>query len=435
MVDYIDQRRFMNQPTGKNDPPDEWLEAEAAAELLGVKRATLYAYVSRGRVESRSAGEGRRRAYRRADLLRLKASTDARAGHGAVAAGALQWGEPVLDSAITRIDPIGPVYRGHAAVDLVADGVPFEYVAELLLGDGLPESAAWDEPLSLGPAAALAALVPDGARPLDAAMLALPALAMRDPARFAIAPEAERALATRIIRLVVASLGLARSADAARAAAGAATAAEAVAAAFGVRATRRARAAIDAALVLCADHELNASSFAARVAASAGSDLYACASAALATLGGSRHGGMAARVAALCDEVDAPEHATRVVRDRLRRGDAIPGFGHLLYPAGDPRAQPLIDAARALAPRERRVRVLAALVDTVDLVGGGRPTLDVGLVAIAAALGLGRGGALALFAAGRAAGWLAHAQEQRATGVLLRPRARYVGPPALSSER
>src|SRR6185312_6059229 len=116
----VDQRRFDNQP--------RWVDARAAAKLLGIDLRTLYAYVSRGQVHSVAGERGRKRLYAVEDLDRLKTRRDARAGHGAVAAGALRWGEPVLDSAITKITPEGPVYRGRSAIELAAAGIPFENV-------------------------------------------------------------------------------------------------------------------------------------------------------------------------------------------------------------------------------------------------------------------------------------------------------------------
>src|ERR671912_753006 len=94
------------------------LSGREAAELLGVKRETLYAYASRGLVRSEPGGPGRGRLYNREDLERLKARHDARSGHGPVAAGALRWGEPVLESAITEVTPRGPRYRGQLATQL-----------------------------------------------------------------------------------------------------------------------------------------------------------------------------------------------------------------------------------------------------------------------------------------------------------------------------
>jgi len=180
--------------------------------------------------------------------------------------------------------------------------------------------------------------------------------------------------------------------------------------------------AVDAALVLMADHELNASSFTARVTASAGADLYACVASALATLSGPRHGGACDRIEGLIAEAGGePRRARQVVTDRLRRGEAVAGFAHPLYPGGDPRAPPLLEAARTLGAR--RARVAFALVDAI----GEPPACELGLVALALALELPRGAATALFAVGRSAGWIAHALEQRAAGFLLRPRARYVG--------
>ena len=162
--------------------------------------------------------------------------------------------------------------------------------------------------------------------------------------------------------------------------------------------------------------------------ASAGADLYACVSAGLAALSGPRHGGIADRIEALVGEVARPERARDVVQARTRRGEELPGFGHPLYPAGDPRGALLLAAAAAHAPRSPRLRTIAALVDAMRDAGRDPPTLDIGLAAVGAALGLEPRTHVALFAVGRAAGWLAHTFEQRAANFLLRPRARYVGP-------
>jgi citrate synthase len=198
--------------------------------------------------------------------------------------------------------------------------------------------------------------------------------------------------------------------------------------ALGARGGAAGVALIDRALVVCADHELNASAFAARVAASTGAGLYAAVGAALAVAAGPLHGGSPLRIEALLAEAATPAGAARTVRQRLQRGEALPGFGHPLYPAGDPRVRPLVDGARALAPRDRRLATLLALTRAAAAAGRPPPNLDFGLVAVAVALALPPGAPSGLFAVGRCAGWIAHALEQRAAGYLLRPRARYVGP-------
>jgi citrate synthase len=407
----VDQRRFDSQ---------RWVGAEAAAELLGVQRRTLYAYVSRGLVRSVPGGEGRPRLYAMEDLERLRARHDARSGHGAVAAGALRWGEPVLDSAITAITPRGPAYRGRPALDLAGE-VPFENVAELLWSGHLPSHAVeWPRPnLPIG---RLAALALGDVRPLDAMSLVVQLAALADPARGDSRPDAFIPGGRHLVPLLAAALApglgpgrVVQALDAGRVAAVAARA-------LGLG--DAAVPALDAALVLLADHELNASSFAARVAASTGADPYACIAAALATLSGPRHGAASEAVAAFADGVRDPERAADAVRALREKQRHPPGFGHPLYPDGDPRAAPLLDAARGAT--NRRARTILALVDATSDV---RPTVDVGLAALVAALGAPPAAAPGLFAVARSAGWLAHAAEQRSADFLLRPRARYVGPP------
>jgi citrate synthase len=189
---------------------------------------------------------------------------------------------------------------------------------------------------------------------------------------------------------------------------------------------------IDETLVLCADHELNASSFAARVAASAGAGLLPSVLAALATFTGPKHGGESARVEAFMDEVTRPERAKEVIADRARRGELLPGFGHPLYPGGDPRATALLRSSSRLGSQSAALKRVLAVAAAADRLEMARPNIDFALVAVSAALGLPRRVPSILFCIGRTAGWAAHIQEQRAQGFLLRPRARYVGAPRAS---
>jgi citrate synthase len=172
--------------------------------------------------------------------------------------------------------------------------------------------------------------------------------------------------------------------------------------------------------VLLADHEFNASTFAARVAASTGASLAAAGLAGLATLSGPLHGGMASRVEAFLAEAArlGPEAAGRA---RLAQGLAIPGVGHPLYPRGDPRARALLEA---FTPDP----AIAAAARAAEGLTGAPANVDFALTALSAHLRLPPDAPFLLFAMGRCAGWQAHALEQARSGQLIRPRARYVGP-------
>ena len=172
-------------------------------------------------------------------------------------------------------------------------------------------------------------------------------------------------------------------------------------------------------LVLLADHELNPSAFAARVAASTGASLAAATLAGLATLSGPLHGGMGARVRGLAAAA-ALEGPRQVVAARLAHWTPPPGFGHPLYPDGDPRAQALLKSFQISLP-------LAALREAVEDATGARETIDFALAALTKALNLPEDAPFILFAVARSAGWLAHALEQAREGTPIRPRARYVG--------
>jgi citrate synthase len=405
-VPKIDQRIF-------DDQRQEFLESGPAAAFLGVQQRTLYAYVSRGLISRVRAG--RRSRYARADLVRLKARHDARSGHGPVAGAALQWGEPVLATRISQIGPGGPRYRGHLATDLARRQTPFLAVCQLL----------WTGTLAVPAAAARRPghpTVRSGGDPVVRLMEVALAGLRRWPAPFGLAADVELARARSLV------LGLAGAAGPRRGKTDSADPATRFLESFALAATPVSRRLVDAALVLCADHELNASTFAARVAASTGADLHACLLAALGTFVGPRHGTASRSVEALLDQVARPARAEAIVRARTTSGDGLAGFGHPLYPGGDPRAAALLTLVQEIGASGPGLRTLRAVIDAAGRIRGERPSIDAALVAVSLAVGLPRGAAAALFAVGRAAGWVAHVLEQRLSPTILRPRARFVGP-------
>jgi citrate synthase len=382
------------------------LDAAEAAARLRVSRATLYAYVSRGLIRSLAKpGDPRAALYPAADIAALLRRKARQRRPAMAAATALDWGLPVLETRITRIEGGRLAYRGEDAIAL-AGHVSFEAAARLLWNaadDPFVTAAAQDGIIRRRAARP----APDpAATPVDRAMALLPVLPAEEEAAPGT-PMAMRAAAHRLRAL-------------AWAAADADLAPGLPLHIVLARAWRRPGAAdaIRRALVLCADHELNASTFAVRVVASTGASLTASLLAGLAALSGPSHGGMTLRIAALLDEAQRLGDADAALRTRMKSGAFIPGFGHRLYPDGDPRAA-------ALLPHIGRAPLAAKLAAAMERRTGLRPNIDFALVALERGQRLPPGAALALFAIGRAAGWIAHAFEQRAQG-LIRPRARFV---------
>jgi citrate synthase len=188
----------------------------------------------------------------------------------------------------------------------------------------------------------------------------------------------------------------------------------------------------DVVLVLYADHTLNASTFAARVAAATLADMYAAVTAAVATLQGPLHGGAITEVREMLEEIGEPDRAREWVRDRLAAKQKVMGFGHRVYKTWDPRATVLRGIAERLGKQfgETRwydisIRVQEAVMEAKHLY----PNVDFYTASVYSALGLPPDLSTPLFAASRMAGWTAHIREQYADNRLIRPDSEYVGPP------
>ncbi|WP_029215172.1 citrate synthase family protein [Kallotenue papyrolyticum] len=398
-----------------------YLSAAEAARELGVSLPTLYAYVSRGLIRSLpGAGPSRARRYSAEDVRRLRERKAARRDPERAAATALRWGAPVLESALTLIADGRLYYRGQDAT-LLAVQHSFEEVVALLWTGDMAHAlrAALRGPYRLPPRCRAVWEQVRDLQPAERMAVALALAAPDDLPAWDARPVAQLQTATRIMGLL-----LAAALDELEAPL---TPAQALAQRWAPTVPAAERL-LTAALILCADHELNVSSFTARCVASAGASLYGALQAGLAALQGVRHGGHTERVAALLREIGAPAQAPAVVAARLRRGEAVPGFGHVLYPQGDPRAATLLQLIQQHLAESPAWALSAALVAAVAEITGEQPTIDLALVTLAETLALPPGAPLALFALGRAAGWLAHALEQATQAALIRPRARYSGP-------
>jgi len=396
---------------------DRYLTATQAAAALGVKLATLYAYTSRGQLTSEAVpDQPRERRYLREDVDRLRERKEARRDPDKATAKALQWGGPVLSSSIALIHAGKLYYRGQDALE-VAERATLEQVSELLWsGETMSRERPFDQVFSFS-SRQLEHLRSAAKDPFVLLQLALPLAGALDPGAYDLRPAAVRRTGARILRLLTAVITRQPPNIPTHVA---------LQRAWSPR-NPDAGEVIRKALVLCADHELNVSAFTARCAASAGASLYDTVSAAMATLKGRRHGGETERVSALLLEVKSARGARAVVANHMRRGERVPGFGHPLYPDGDPRAAMLLRMAESSGNRESRRLIRSLARAAIELLHE-PPNLDYGLVALASAWRLPVCAPLILFALGRTAGWIAHAMEQYESGQLIRPRANYRGP-------
>jgi citrate synthase len=394
-----------------------YVSRQQALDVLGVKPQTLYSYVSRGLVRRHAEQGGRGSLYNLQDLQRLRSRSLARSGHGPAAASAVHWGEPLLSTAITEITARGPRYREHLAIELARQDRGFEQVAEYLWSGALADRAIWcqvkharlahqlDEIARSNPKVHIRQLLSEvvlllGIAEAERAEVPLPSLP-RSRARIGM-PEIEQARS--LMCAMIGAFGFLGPARCYAAPRRGDTVARALARALGIRRSAAALRALDRVLVIVADHEFTPATFAARIAASAGNDLYSCVGAALQV-----HFGAA--LGLRCDQLE----------QSLGTGGA-PGLAsaaahhlaHPLYRDGDPRAAALMQIAGELAPR--------APAPAADV------NLDYALVAFCRALGAVQQAAGGLLAFGRTAGWIAHVFEQQTEAFVIRPRAKFVRP-------
>ncbi|MCF6475811.1 helix-turn-helix domain-containing protein [Nonomuraea sp. MG754425] len=400
----------------------EWIDAATAAQRLGVKPATLYAYVSRGVLRRRHGEDGRRSLFSAEEIERL-----ARRGRPRS-----QPPELVIESSVTALGVDRPHYRGIDALGL-AGTVPFETVAEWLwtgdrdvwAGERRTSAGPWRCEPDDGLRAAVAAQrgLPPDLLPLDRLQVITTVLGASDTLRFQLDPASVSATGRRLIAGLVDALPPLGDPQG-----------DSVAERLWSRlcpspATPALLTAMQAALVLLADHELAASTLAARVAASARADPYAVVLTGLGVLGGPLHGGASYGAERLLAEIAEPGQAARVIAGRLRRGERVPGFGHSVYKNGDGRGGVLLDLVRRAAPGHGRIAVGEAVLAEMRRRRLPDRNIDFALAILAAVGGMVPGAGEAIFAVARAAGWLAHAMEEYERDSLLRLRASYTGPP------
>ena len=417
-----------------------WMTAVEALNILNVRPQTLYANVSRGKIRAKPDDDDPRRSlYHRDDVLRMARRANGRRKVEAVSAQAMAYGDPVLPSSISTADNGRLLYRGRDAARL-AETASLEDIAALLWECSADQARAPWPAIAEEPSSALTAGLLALARrsAVDAPSLGRPVAELHAEAAsvlatLAAAMSGASAHGSRVDRAASQEAAIADDGSSSSSSSSSSSRHSEAAPAMAI-ASLLAHAwhcephedLIRRALVLMADHELNASTFATRVAISTGASLAAGVLAGLATLTGPLHGGASAEFAHFV--ANAKQHgAQAAVRTWLDSGRALPAFGHPLYPEGDPRARALIENLPGYQPYKD-------LTAEAEAQAGELPNIDYALSLLSATCKLPDDAPFILFAIGRCVGWLAHALEQAQTGRLIRPRARYTGPTNINAE-
>ncbi len=406
------------------------LESEEAARRLGVKTATLYAYVSRGLLPSHPSPNRRRSLFDVDDIERL--AVRARTGK------TVETRLATVTTSITQLRDDGPAYRGVAAVDL-ASSASFEEVAEWLWnvdpddgssrpGNGLPRPAArsagrpW-ESLELGDHPEMGSM--------DMMRWAVVMAGAHNPLRADLRPASivrtARRVAASMVELLPGSPGPPVPLELPDGVDRAGSIAERLAGKLSSVPTPGLVRSVNAALVLMADHELATSTLAVRLAASTHADLCDALMAGLGTIAGPLHGGASQLAYGLL--VDAERHGVeRALDDTLRWQRVLPGFGHPVYKNGDPRFETLLTLFNQAAT-PGQIELVEAIIDLAGTNGLPAANVDLALAAISWSAGMPRDAGRTIFTVARVAGWTAHYLEELGERPLrFRARAVYASP-------
>lgn len=413
--------------TGPIPGDGDYVSSRDALRILQVKPQTLYSYVSRGLIRRRMKPGHRASFYNRQDIQRLKSRSLARSGHGPAAASAMYWGEPILETAITEITADGPRYRERLAVDLAGGNRSFESVVEYLWTGRLPDGeGTWSfrhMPATLADEFGKFGLsdfrhvlthslvllaktwdsephLRDLSCPPDIILGAMAgAFGVIGPKRRFVSLESGESIAHGLARVL------------------------------GIRTSLKNVRALNAALVLMADHELTTPTFVARIAASAGCDLPSCILAALQVHFGSEFGLCCDRLETLLDGSSGGNAAGAIVHAAtspvaFRR--LTPGFDNRLYFQNDPRADFMLELALELKGNSDAVSGPLQVIRTHFPTIQDRINLCEALVVLCRALELPHQAAGGLMALARSAGCVAHVLEQRTQKSIIRPRGKFV---------
>lgn len=394
-----------------------FLSAEEASRELSISKTTLYAYVSRGLIRSESDQKTRQRRYRVEDIEALKTKKMLRKSPKKVLESSLFWGEPILETHISLIDDHQLFYRSRNAIELSRQW-SLEKVAYWVWNKSespVKKSSRLNFSESLY---SLLSSISSDLTIIETFQALLPIFASQDLAAHDLSVDGLINTGIEILNLMTMI----------------ATRTLSIEDSIATHLTRHwldndaYKPLIESALILCADHELNISTFTARCVASSGANLYEVVQAGLAALKGPKHGGYCEKIEALfaeCSHRDKPIH--EIIKKRIKRGEDIPGMRHRLYPKGDPRGEEMFLKFNHHCSEHPELKQAIEIIETVQKTGHYFPTIDFALVTLSRILKLPEGAPIAIFAIGRAIGWIGHAIEQYQDPRIIRPRSRYIG--------
>jgi citrate synthase len=397
--------------------------------MLGVRMETFYTYVSRGLIKTIKNDGKRSKLYRKSDVQSLRSRAAARVG-GPKVSSSLRYGAPIAQTWISEITPSGPLYRGTPALEVAKEGRSFEAVAELLW-TGMPRASdiPW-KPFGFPPELSLLLneIGTDAGRTSMLRSFAAICSHFSDFENAGCGASGDTVAQGRmLLQAFAGAAGLLGAPKAFSPPRRGELIAACLARGFGLADDGAEVRAINAALVLSAEHELAAPTFVARICASTGADLFACVGSALMAHSGPMQVGGCLDVEAVLDRIlEEAATAEQFLPSASRQSIAeLPCFSHPLYDR-DPRSGAILEMIGSL---NRPRAVVGPIMNYIEAVArqGAYPNIFASTVILARVLGLPPGRGAMLNTLARTAGWIAHVMEQRVAGTMLRPRAKYMG--------